>query len=181
MEDYVKQLGFVSVLLLTLAHPMLVEAAEDHTATLVERAKKEGKLLLYTSMNARDATLLLQEFKKRYPFIDTNLYRANSLKLLPRIELEARTKKHQADVFTASFPIWPELVRQKLVAPYVSPESQRYPKELKDPNGQLDHPLFASHGHGLQYQARSSRQRAQKVRRSSQPEMAEAGNCHGLP
>jgi iron(III) transport system substrate-binding protein len=135
MEDYVKQLGFVSFLLLSLARPLLVEAAEESTATVVERAKKEGKLLLYTSMNARDATLLLQEFKKRYPFIDTNLYRANSLKLMPRIELEARTKKHQADVFTASFPIWPELIRQKLVAPYVSPESQRYPKELKDPNG----------------------------------------------
>jgi len=42
MEDYVKQLGFMSVLLLTLAQPFLVEAAEDPTATLVERAKKEG-------------------------------------------------------------------------------------------------------------------------------------------
>ena len=115
MEDYVKQLGFVFLLLLTFAQPFLAEAAEDHTATLIERAKKEGKLFLYTSMNARDATLLLQEFKKRYPFIDTNLYRSNSLKLMPRIELEARTKKHQADVFTASFPIWPELIRQKLL------------------------------------------------------------------
>ena len=130
-----KQLGFVFFLLLTLAQPFPVEAAEDHTATLVERARKEGKLFLYTSMNARDATLLLQEFKKRYPFIDTDLYRANSLKLMPKVEVEARTKKHQADVFTASFPIWPELIRQKLVAPYVSPESLRYPRELKDPNG----------------------------------------------
>jgi len=41
MEDYVKQLGFMSVLLLTLAQSLLVEAAEDPTATLVERAKKE--------------------------------------------------------------------------------------------------------------------------------------------
>jgi len=110
-------------------------AAEDHTRKLVEGAKKEAKIVVYTSMDVRDATLLLQEFKKRYPFIDTQLYRSNSQKLLPRIELEARTKKHQADVFTASFPIWNELLRQGLVARYRSPESQRYPKELKDPNG----------------------------------------------
>ena len=110
-------------------------AADSHTGTLIEAAKKEGKLVVYTSMNQRDMTLLVQDFKKRYPFIDAQIFRANSQKLLPRIETEARAKRHQADVFTASFPIWPELMRQKLVTPYQSPESQRYPKELKDPNG----------------------------------------------
>jgi iron(III) transport system substrate-binding protein len=110
-------------------------AAENHTSTLVEAAKKEGKLVVYTSMNQRDMTLLVQDFKRRYPFIDAQIFRANSQKLLPRIETEARAKRHQADVFTASFPIWPELMRQKLVTPYQSPESQRYPKELKDPHG----------------------------------------------
>ena len=110
-------------------------AADSHTGTLIEGAKKEGKLVVYTSMNQRDMTLLVQDFKKRYPFIDAQIFRANSQKLLPRIETEARAKRHQADVFTASFPIWPELMRQKLVTPYQSPESQRYPKELKDPNG----------------------------------------------
>jgi ABC-type Fe3+ transport system substrate-binding protein len=109
--------------------------AQDHTSKLVEGARKEGKLVVYTSMNQRDASLLVQDFKKRYPFIDGQIFRANSQKLLPRIETETRAKKYQADVFTASFPIWPELIRQKLVLPYQSPESLRYPKELKDPNG----------------------------------------------
>jgi len=118
-----------------LLAPGLNARAQDYNSKLVEDAKKEGKLVVYTSMNQRDASILVQEFKKRYPFIDGQIFRANSQKLLPRIETEARAKKYQADVFTASFPIWPELIRQKLVAPYQSPESQRYPKELKDPNG----------------------------------------------
>ena len=92
--------------------------AQDHTSKLVEGARKDGKLVVYTSMNQRDASLLVQDFKKRYPFIDGQIFRANSQKLLPRIETEARAKKYQADVFTASFPIWPELIRQKLVLPY---------------------------------------------------------------
>jgi ABC-type Fe3+ transport system substrate-binding protein len=129
------RLGFILVLLLTLIARQLAIAAENHTSNLIEGAKKEGKLVVYTSMNQRDMTLLVQEFTKRYPFIDAQIFRANSQKLLPRIETEARAKKHQADVFTASFPIWPELMRQKLVTPYQSPEGQRYPKELKDPNG----------------------------------------------
>ena len=116
-----KRLSLILALLLTMSS--LAWAAEDHTRNLVEGAKKEGKLVVYTSMNQRDATLLLQEFKKRYPFIDGQIFRANSQKLLPRIETEARAKKHQADVFTASFPIWPELMRQGLVSRYQSPES----------------------------------------------------------
>ena len=127
-----KRLTFTLALLFTLLATHLVLAADEQ---LVEAAKKEGKLVVYTSMNQRDMTLLVQEFTKRYPFIDAQIFRANSQKLLPRIETEARAKKHHADVFTASFPIWPELIRQGLVAPYQSPESRRYPKELRDPNG----------------------------------------------
>jgi iron(III) transport system substrate-binding protein len=112
-----------------------VLAADEHNSQLVEAAKKEGRVVVYTSMNQRDMTMLVQDFKKRYPFIDAQILRLNSQKLLPRIETEARAKKHQADVFTASFPIWNELIKQGLVTRYQSPESQRYPNNLKDPNG----------------------------------------------
>jgi iron(III) transport system substrate-binding protein len=118
---------------LLATHPAL--AADENRGQLVEGAKKEGRLIVYTSMNQRDMTMLVQDFTKRYPFIDAQILRANSQKLLPRIETEARAKKHQADVVTASFPIWNELINQGLVARYQSPESRRYPNNLKDPNG----------------------------------------------
>jgi hypothetical protein len=59
---------------------------------VVEAAKKEGELVAYVSMLTENATALLAEFKKKYPFIDTSLYRATTQKLLPKIQLEARTR-----------------------------------------------------------------------------------------
>ena len=102
---------------------------------VVEGAKKEGKLVAYVSMQVGDATLLLREFKKKYPFIDTSVYRANTQKLLPKIQLEARTAQHEADIISATFPIWNELKKGNLIMKYDSPERAKYPEELKDPEG----------------------------------------------
>ena len=102
---------------------------------IVEAAKKEGKLVAYVSMLTENATALLAEFKKKYPFIDTSLYRANTQKLLPKIQLEARTQQHQADVISATFTIWNELTRGKLIMKYDSPERSRFPADLKDAEG----------------------------------------------
>jgi iron(III) transport system substrate-binding protein len=102
---------------------------------IVEAAKKEGKLVAYVSMLTENATALLAEFKKKYPFIDTSLYRVNTQKLLPKIQLEARTQQHQADVISATFTIWNELTRGKLIIKYDSPERSRFPADLKDADG----------------------------------------------
>ena len=102
---------------------------------IVEAAKKEGQLVAYASMLTENATALLAEFKKKYPFIDTSLYRANTQKLLPKIQLEARTQQHQADVISATFTIWNELTRGKLIMKYDSPERSKFPADLKDAEG----------------------------------------------
>jgi iron(III) transport system substrate-binding protein len=119
-----------------LATPLLcthtVDAADPK---LVEAARKEGQLVAYVSMLTENATALLAEFKKKYPFIDTSLYRANTQKLLPKIQLEARTQQHEADVISATFTIWNELTRGKLVMRYDSPERAKYPETLKDAGG----------------------------------------------
>ena len=86
-------------------------------------------------MLTENATALLAEFKKKYPFIDTSLYRANTQKLLPKIQLEARTQQHQADVISATFTIWNELTRGKLIMKYDSPERAKFPADLKDAEG----------------------------------------------
>ena len=69
--------GFALAALLTTTWAY---AAEPN---IVEGAKKEGKLVAYVSMLTENATSLLAEFKKKYPFIETSLYRANTQKLLP--------------------------------------------------------------------------------------------------
>jgi iron(III) transport system substrate-binding protein len=110
-------------------------AADGADPKLVEAAKKDGKLVAYVSMLTENATALLAEFKKKYPFIDTSLFRANTQRLLPKIQLEARTQQHEADVISATFTIWNELTRGKLVMKYDSPERAKYPETLKDADG----------------------------------------------
>ncbi len=61
---------------------MCTHTADAADPKLVEAARKEGKLVAYVSMLTENATALLAEFKKKYPFIDTSLYRANTQKLL---------------------------------------------------------------------------------------------------
>lgn len=60
--------GFALAALLTTTSAYAAES------NLVEGAKKEGKLVAYVSMLTENATSLLAEFKKKYPFIETFLY-----------------------------------------------------------------------------------------------------------
>jgi iron(III) transport system substrate-binding protein len=132
MNLLLRRLTVLAFLAFPMACTHTVDAADPK---LVEAAKKEGKLVAYVSMLTENATALLAEFKKKYPFIDTSLYRANTQKLLPKIQLEARTSQHEADVISATFTIWNELTRGKLVMKYDSPERAKYPETLKDADG----------------------------------------------
>ncbi len=125
-------LTFCAAILIGLAAASPAGAADPK---IVAAAKQEGKLVAYVSMLTENATALLAEFKKKYPFIDTALYRANTQKLLPKIQLEARTQQHQADVISATFTIWNELTRGKLIMKYDSPERSKFPADLKDAEG----------------------------------------------
>ena len=65
--------------------------------SLVERARKEGTFLLYSSMNTPDVNQLFDGFRKRYPFIAPKAYTTRSAALLERIVTEARAGKQFAD------------------------------------------------------------------------------------
>ena len=65
---------------------------------IIEEARKEGEVTLYTSWAAEKAQPMLDIFKEKYPFIKTNLYRASAWKLATKIEAEAAAGKHIADV-----------------------------------------------------------------------------------
>ena len=57
---------------------------------LVEAAKKEGKLVWYTSMAIDTSKPLLDAFVKEYPFIKAELVRAGEEQLMNRILSETR-------------------------------------------------------------------------------------------
>lgn len=112
----------------------LAESLDVRTAKLVEAAKREGSMILYTAYTISDVTKILNGFNRKYPFIKTLLYRTGSEKLTTRILAEARANKNMADALLDSFAA-PIVIKAGLAMKYVSPESTPYPKDFKDPQG----------------------------------------------
>ena len=100
---------------------------------LIEAAKKEGKLVWYTSTNVTESKPLLDDFEKLYPFIKGEIFRASGEKTLNRIMTESRAGRWDFDVVTISEV--DALMDAKLLAPYKSPEARNFIADFKDPDG----------------------------------------------
>jgi iron(III) transport system substrate-binding protein len=102
---------------------------------LVERAKKEGTFLLYTSMNTPDVNQVFDGFRKRYPFISPKSYTTRSAALLERVITEARAGKQFSDVIQGNAFTLYLLGKRGHTEPYASPEAKSFPDSLRDPGG----------------------------------------------
>jgi len=106
----------------------------EHTAKLIEGAKKEGKLVWYTSIQVPEATAIVDAFKKKFPFVgNVEVSRASAESTFNRILTEARAGKSRFDVVAISgLEI---LARHQQLLSYASPEAEAYIPEFKDRNG----------------------------------------------
>ena len=102
---------------------------------VLEGAKKEGRLVLYAGMDTDEATLMTNEFSKKYPFIKSEIFRSSGEKIQARFLVEHRANTHTADVFQASIIQVYQLKNLKLLARYVSEEASGYRDGFKDPQG----------------------------------------------
>jgi iron(III) transport system substrate-binding protein len=92
----------------------------DREKVLAEGAKKEGEVMLYTSLVPEDLTALAAAFEKRYG-VKLKTWRANSEKVLQRAVTEARASRHDADVIETNGPQLESLYREKGLQPIYSP------------------------------------------------------------
>ncbi len=98
----------------------------DRDAKLLEGARKEGKLSIYTSLNTRDAGPITEAFEKKYG-IKTTLWRSGSEKVLQRAVTEARSGRFTFDVLETNGPEMEALYREKLLAEFYSPHFKDLP------------------------------------------------------
>ncbi|MGH8732486.1 MAG: ABC transporter substrate-binding protein [Burkholderiales bacterium] len=103
------------LLAVLLAAPALALAQID-----VEKAKKEGEVMLYTSLVPEDLTALGAAFEKKYG-VKLKTWRANSEKVLQRAVTEARAGRHDADLVETNGPQLESLYREKGLQPLNSP------------------------------------------------------------
>jgi len=105
----------------------------DRMQKLIEGAKKEGDLVIYTSAPSDDIKVLADAFEKKYG-IKAKIWRSSSEKVLQRGLTEARANRHEADVFETNGPEMEALVREKILTPVRSPVLDDLIPEAKFPH-----------------------------------------------
>ena len=95
-------------------------AGADRMQKLVEGAKKEGELNMYTSAQADDMGPLIAAFEKKYG-VKVTVWRASSEKVLQRAVQEARGNRHTMDVAETNGPELEALSREKIFTAVKSP------------------------------------------------------------
>lgn len=97
----------------------------DRLKQLIEGARREGTLNLYTSMTSSTVAKLKADFESRYPEIKVNLWRASSESVLQRATTEARANHHVADVIETNGPQMEAVQREQLLQAVDSPHFKK--------------------------------------------------------
>lgn len=92
----------------------------DRDSRLAENARKEGSLVLYTSLAPTESGPLGQAFEKKTG-IKVEIFRTISEKVVQRALTEARAKRYAFDVVETNGPEMEIMAREKIFAPFDSP------------------------------------------------------------
>ena len=109
--------------------------APERQKILVEGAKKEGKLLWYSTLIVDQVVRPVKAaFEKEYPFIQVDFFRSNSEGVVRRMLAEYQAKRYDVDIVDGT--VSPTMVRRAgFLQRFYSPYLAEYPAELKDANG----------------------------------------------
>ena len=116
-------------------------AAERITPALIDAAKKEGRIVWYTSVDLPVAEKVGKAFEAKFPGIAVRVERTGAERVFQRIGQETASRIFACDVVQSSdaahYIVWK---RDAMLAAYVPEDvAQHYPAEHKDPDG-----MFAS-------------------------------------
>ncbi len=97
----------------------------DRAQRLVAAARKEGELLLYSSLTQEDQLRLAADFRRRYG-VTVKFWRGSQANILQRVLGETRGGRFEFDVIETNAPQLEVLAREKLLqkmnSPYVEQE-----------------------------------------------------------
>ena len=117
---------FAAVCMSALAQPAATNRdiylyhGPDRNARLEAEAKREGTVVLYSTMTLDDAAPLLAGFEKKYA-IKVNMWRAFNQKLIQRSLAEARAGQYPVDVYEGNGPALEIMHREGLLEKFYSP------------------------------------------------------------
>ena len=132
--------GIIAALALLLGAAGTAQAAAaEPTATtpdLLAKAKTEGKIVWYTSIELQTAEKIAKAFETAHPGIDVQVERNGCERIVQRIAQERSSNIRAADVvecsdMTALFT-WK---KEGWLASYVPADVAKYPADHRDPDG----------------------------------------------
>jgi iron(III) transport system substrate-binding protein len=139
-----KALNLILVMILTMAShswaqtgkPKTIEqlaayAGADREQILLEGAKAEGKVVWYTSLSGGSYETIVSSFRKKYPDVELEVYRAGSTDLSQKILGEAQANRHIADAIESTPPILMLLREKGLIKSYTTPILKKYPEDAR--------------------------------------------------
>src|SRR5215813_828746 len=118
----------------TLAEIAAYQGA-DRMERLIEGARKEGPLTLYTSRVAEDTTPVTDAFTRKYG-VDIQVWRASNRAVLQRVVQERRAGRCAADVVSSGTPALEPLHREQLLQAVKSPTEQELMPQALRPHGE---------------------------------------------
>jgi iron(III) transport system substrate-binding protein len=97
------------------------KSPEERQKVIIENAKKEGEVTLYTAVNMRDAQEQIAGFNKSYPGIRVAISSLGGPGVLNKVLTEYRAGAHLADVVALNGISSVELIDKKIASRYKSP------------------------------------------------------------
>lgn len=96
----------------------------DRTARLVAGAKREGSLMLYSSLTQEDQLRIAQDFRKRYG-VTLDFWRGSQAHILQRVTSETRAGRFEFDVLETNAPQLEAIAREGLLQRMDSPLAEQ--------------------------------------------------------
>lgn len=93
----------------------------DRQNRILAGARREGTVVIYTSLNTQDSGPLTAAFEKRHG-VKTQLWRSSSERVVQRAVTEARAGRFACDVLETNGPEMEALYREQVLDPFRSPQ-----------------------------------------------------------
>lgn len=112
---------------------ILMYKGEDREKRLLEGARKEGQVVIYSAMIVNQALRpLVDSFNRKYPGVRASYWRGDSEDIAAKLAAESRAKNLSVDVVEGT-GVGELVVEANLVQPFYTPGVNDAPERLRDP------------------------------------------------
>jgi len=114
---------------------ILTNRSPDRERLLIEGAKKEGQVVIYSAAIVNQALRPMAEaFMKKYPFVKLTYWRADTEEIVAKLSAEVRAKNVVADLVEGT-GVGELAVETGLTVPFTTPATDELPEIYRDPRG----------------------------------------------